>query len=606
MAQVKPCWGLLLAIGFLDLLTIPLALLLPLPLKMAVDALTGSPAGLKFKGHWITHIGQNLGDVGHPQFIGRQLMLAVGMMLIVGVLQHVIGFANWLLRTYTGERIVLDFRSRLFFHVQRLSLSYHDQAGAADLTYRIQYDAPAIRDMALNGLLPLINSSLTLAGMLYVTACIDRSIALVGLVACPVLLLASRNYSRRMREEWSDVKDRDSLAMSVVQEVLGALRVVKTFGQERREHGRFMEHSGRYVSGQLRLATLQGSFYVLVGVTLAVCSAVALLLGARHVDRGLLTVGSLLLVMTYLAKIYEPLATISGKFVDIQSGIVSLGRAFLVLDQRPELTERSRARAARQVRGAVVFRNVRFQYGVKPVLRGVTFDVSPGTQVGICGESGAGKSTLLGLLTRLYDPLEGRIELDGVDLRDYQIGSLREQFAIVLQEPVLFSTTIAENIAYARPGATREQVIAAAKAARAHDFISALPDGYDTEVGQRGAMLSGGERQRISLARAFLKDAPVLVMDEPTSALDMRTERAVVEATRELMKGRTTFVVAHRLSTLESCDVVFRMENGKLTEVEERHRPDLIQSTSTQLRWPHIARADEPLVSTAARFGNGD
>jgi ATP-binding cassette, subfamily B, bacterial len=423
---------------------------------------------------------------------------------------------------------------------------------------------------------------------------------LVALIARPVLFIASRKYSRRMRDEWREVKERDSLAMSVVQEVLGALRVVKTFGQERREHDRFMEQSGRYVSGQLRLSMLQGSFYVLVGITLAGCSAVALLLGARHVDKGVLTIGSLLLVMTYVAKLYEPLATISSKFVDIQAGVVSLGRAFSVLDESSEVAERPRARAARHIKGAVTFHDVCFRYGVKPVLRRVTFSVPPGTQVGICGASGAGKSTLLSLLTRLYDPQDGRIELDGVDLRDYQIGSLREQFAIVLQEPVLFSTTIAENIAYARPGATREQVIAAAKAARAHDFILALPQGYDTEVGQRGAMLSGGERQRISLARAFLKDAPVLVMDEPTSALDMRTEAAVVEATRELMHGRTTFVVAHRLSTLESCDVVFRLENGRLTEAEERFKPDVIRN-------PSRLSAAEPLLAWVAASGaNGD
>jgi ATP-binding cassette, subfamily B, bacterial len=588
--QAKPCRALLLGIVFLDLLTIPLALLLPLPLKLAVDSLTGSPATLEFWHRWLPSA---------PQRVGTQLKLAVSMMLIVGVLQHVVGFANWLLRTYTGERLVLDFRSRLFFHVQRLSLAYHDQAGAADLTYRLQHDAPAIRDLALNGFLPLINSSLTLAGMLYVTACIDRSIALVALIACPVLYIASRKYSRRMRDEWRDVKDRDSLAMSVVQEVLGALRVVKTFGQEGREHDRFMEHSSRYVSGQLRLATLQGSFYVLVGITLAFCSAAALLLGAKHVDKGLLTVGSLLLVMTYVAKLYEPLGTISSKFVDLQAGLVSLGRAFSVLDESPEPVERSRARAASHVEGAIAFHNVSFRYGLKPALRGVNFSVNPGTQVGICGASGAGKSTLLSLLTRLYDPFEGSIKLDGVDLRDFQIASLRDQFAIVLQEPVLFSTTIAENIAYARPGATRDEVIAAATAARAHDFIMALPQGYDTEVGQRGAMLSGGERQRISLARAFLKDAPVLVMDEPTSALDTRTEAAVVEATRELMRGRTTFVVAHRLSTLESCDVVFRMENGALTQVEERFKPDIVSNATRQ-------NAAEPKAWVAAGAGSGD
>jgi len=316
---------------------------------------------------------------------------------------------------------------------------------------------------------------------------------------------------------------------------------------------------------------LQSSFYVLVGMTVAVASAAALFLGARHVRAGALSIGSLLLLMSYVAKLYEPLSTLSGKLVESQSAMVSLGRAFALLDEVPDVVERPNAKPARDIRGAVAFKDVSFQYDEsRRVLDGISFAIKPGTHVGITGASGAGKSTVLSLLTRFYDPFEGSILLDGIDLRNYKINSIREQFAIVLQEPVLFSTTIAENIAYAKPGAGLAEIMRAAKAARAHDFITDLPEAYDTKVGQRGATLSGGERQRISLARAFLKDAPILIMDEPTSALDSYTEAEVVQATEALMRGRTTFVIAHRTSTLDYCDVVFHLESGKLKLVIDR------------------------------------
>jgi ATP-binding cassette subfamily B protein len=557
--QVSPYHRLLTTIWLLDLLTIPLALLLPLPIKLAIDSLTGTALDSPLWKRFLAMM-----PAGHA----GPILAAAVLMLAVAVAQHVVGFVNWLLRTYTGEKLVLGFRSQLFAHVQRLSLSYHDLRGASETTYRIQVDAVAARDTVLNGVLPLVNAALMLIGMLYVTVRIDWQLATVALVAAPCLLLLTSNFSSRLRDEWTDVRDRDSMAMSVVQEVLNSVRVVKAFGAEEREQQRFLRHSGSYVQGQMRLSRMQAGFYVLVGLTLAVSSAVTLLLGARHVRDGVLTVGSLLLVMSYVAKLYEPLGTLSNKWVELQSSIVSLKRSFSLLDIKPDVVERKRAKGLRRAKGALSFLAVNFHYDPnKPILHNVTFDIVPGMHVGIMGPSGAGKSTLLSLVTRLHDPVRGTILLDGIDLRDYQLAALREQFAIVLQDPVLFSTTIAENIAYARPEASRADIVKAAKAARAHDFIMRLPNGYDTEVGLRGATLSGGERQRISLARAFLKDAPVLIMDEPTSSLDVQTESEIVQATEALMRGRTTFVVAHRASTLEHCDVQFWLEHGTLTLV---------------------------------------
>ncbi len=568
--QMRPYWGLVSCIVLLDIISIPLALLLPLPLKIAVDTLTGSKSSVGLCA-WFLPDAWLRWDM-------TPLVFAAVLLLAVYLVQHGVGFGNWLLRTYTGEKLVLSFRSQLFAHVQRLSLSFHDRKGTSDPAYRIQYDAPALRDLLMNGILPLVNAVLTLAGMIYITVRMDWQIAAISLAVAPILFRLSHKYSERLRAEWDEARERDSLAMSVIQETLGSVRVVRAFGQEDREHGRFLEHSGKYVRGQMRLSMLQSSFYVLVGMTVAVASAGALFLGARHVRTGMLSVGSLLLLMSYVAKLYEPLGTVSGKLVESQSAMVSLGRAFALLNEAPDVIELPDARTARDIRGAVSFRNVSFQYNAgqfdetRRVLNGISFDIASGTHIGITGASGAGKSTILGLLARFYDPVQGAILLDGVDLREYKIHSLRDQFAIVLQEPVLFSTTIAENIAYARPGATLDEIMRAAEAARAHEFITDLPEGYDTKVGQRGATLSGGERQRISLARAFLKNAPILIMDEPTSALDSFTEAEVVEATRDLMDGRTTFVIAHRTSTLDHCHVVFYLEAGQLKVAADRRQ----------------------------------
>jgi ATP-binding cassette subfamily B protein len=474
----------------------------------------------------------------------------------------------WLVQTWAGERMVLDFRSQLFQHVQRLSLAFHDRRGSGDPTYRIQNDAPALSQIAIRAILPSITALLTLAGMLYITARLDFQLAMLAVFITPCLFLVTRKYSSRVHNEWSEVRDRDSSAMSVINETLGALRVVKAFGQENREYRRFRRHSGKYVRGQMHLALLQSSFYALVGLTIVCASAVGLYLGVRHVQAGLLTIGDLLLVMAYLGKLYEPLSMLSGKVVEIQASLVSVGRAFALLDEVPDVEEKPDARPLARAAGAVEFRNIAFGYSEQhSILRNVSLKVEPGAHIGILGRTGSGKTTLISLLTRLYDPNGGSILLDGIDLRDYKLADLRDQFSIVLQEPVLFSTTIAENIAYTCPQASRDELIAAAKAARAHDFIMRLPDGYDTQVGARGMSLSGGERQRISLARAFLKDAPILILDEPTSSVDMATEAGIVEATESLMRGRTTFVITHRPSMLQNCDMQVELIDGQLVPV---------------------------------------
>jgi len=543
----------------LGLLASPLALLNPVPLKIVVDSVLG--------GHPLPAFLQPLLPEAATRSPAAILLIAIGLLVVVAVLSQLQGLATTLLRSYVGERLVLDFRSRLVEQAHRLSMSYHDSRGTADSLYRIHHDAPAIQSIMVDGVLSLVSAAVTLAMMIAVTARLDGQLALVALAVSPPLFLLSRAYRPRMRRQSRHVKNLESSALAIAQETLGALRVVKAFGQEARETDRFLRRAAEGMVARIRLALLEGRFGLLIGLTTALGMAAVLLIGAGHVRSGTLTLGELLMVMAYLGQLYEPLKTISRRAAGLQSYLASAERAFALLDERPDVLERPHARPLARAAGAVAFRHVSFAYDAdRPVLDAVSFEVPPGARVGIVGTTGVGKTTLVSLLTRFYDPTHGAILLDGVDVRDYRLADLRRQFAIVLQEPVLFSTSIAENIAYGRPGASDLEIARAARAAGAHDFIVRLPRGYTTPVGERGMQLSGGERQRVALARAFLKDAPLLILDEPTSSVDVKTEAAILQAMERLMHGRTAFLITHRTSTLAACEVRLRLERGRLVE----------------------------------------
>ena len=560
VAFARPCWPQLGACTGISLLAVPLSLLTPLPLRVAVDqVLGGKPLPESWQallpGAWLpsTH---------------TLLLLAAALGVTAALLLHLQGLLAWVMQTAVGERLALDFRARVFQQAQRLSLAYHDAAGTSDSTFRIQYDAAAVQHVVVNGAIPLVTSAATLAGMIWVTAAMDWQLALVALGVTPVLYGLTLVFGGRLRTLWSEIKGSESGSMAVVQEALSSVRVVKAFGAEGREDVRFVDRSRHVLRQQMGLALLQGKYDLMVGLTLAIGAALSLVIGVRHVQSGILTLGQLLMVMTYLTMLYEPLSTLSKKIADLQSGLAGAERAFSLLDAPPEVAERADALPLPRAIGRLDFDHLDFAYGDgRTVLSDVCLTVPAGAKVGIQGRTGAGKSTLVSLMMRLYDPVAGRIRLDGVDLRDYRLADLRRQFALVLQEPILFSTTIAENIAYGRPGATQADIAAAAQQANAHDFIEALPDGYATQVGERGMLLSGGERQRIALARAFLRDAPILILDEPTSAVDVATEASIVAAIERLTAGRTTFIVAHRLSTLESCDLRLLVDGGRVSLV---------------------------------------
>jgi len=559
LQQARPYWVHVVGIFLLGLLATPLGLLTPLPLKIAIDSAIGT--------HPLPRFLNRVLPASATRSTAALLAIAVVLLLGIAALENLFALANSFLRTWTAEKLLLDFRARLFSHLQRLSLGYHDVKGTTDSVYRIQYDTASMQYLTIDGLGPFVTSVVTLLAMFYVTFRIDPQLALVAMVISPVLFMLSMAYRPRFRKRSKEVKQLESSAMGVLQEVLSAVRVVKAFGREKHEEDRYVHKSQAGMWARVRLDLLGGSYSLLVGLTTALGTACVLWIGVYHVRAGTLTLGSLLLVVSYLGQLYAPLKTIGRKATSLQTHWVGLERAFSVLDQLPDVPERPNARPLVRASGAVAFQHACFAYEEDhQVLQDICFEVPCGARVGISGRTGAGKTTLLTLLTRFYDPTSGQILLDGVDLREYRLADLRSQFAIVLQEPVLFSTSITENIAYARPGATEEEIVQAAKMADAHDFILALPNGYQTLVGERGIRLSGGERQRISLARAFLKDAPVLLLDEPTSSVDMKTEAAILKATERLMRGRTTFMIAHRMSTLENCDVMLELEHGRLVQ----------------------------------------
>jgi ATP-binding cassette subfamily B protein len=556
--QARPYWPHISAILALRMFGVPLALLTPLPLAIAVDSVVGSGPVPGF-----------ISPIVPDSWLDSKLSLlafAAGFQVILVLLTQIQELGSYTLRAIAGQGLAKEFRSKLFAHLQRLSLRYHDNQGMAESVYRVQMDAPAIRDVAINSVIPTLGSAVTLVAMVFVIARIDWQLALVALAVSPVLFALARFYNSRMRPRYREARRVEGFSIRVVQEALAAFRVVKAFGREKGEQDRFEDQADLAVEKRVWLGVAEGIFGLLVNMTIAVGVALVLYVGMRNVLNGQLSLGELLVVLAYITQLYEPLRTISRQTASLQSSLVSAERAFEVVDEIPDVADHPNPRRLETARGEVEFRNVSFSYDRgSAVLDDVSFKVKPGTRVGVSGRTGAGKTTIASLLPRFYDPNDGVVMIDGVDIREYALADLRDQFAIVLQDPVLFSTTISENIAYGRPEAPEQEVEDAARSANVYDFIASLPDGFDTLVGERGMKLSGGERQRIALARAFLKDAPILILDEPTSSVDIETEAGIMETMERLMAGRTTFMIAHRLSTLEYCNARMEIEGGVVT-----------------------------------------
>jgi ATP-binding cassette subfamily B protein len=515
---------------------------------------------------------------GHSMVFSDIVLVAAGMVILIALLENLYNIITSVAGTYTSEKLVLRFRTLLFEHVQRLSLSYHDANGSADALYRIQYDIVKFKTFILDNFVSLFQSVVTLLIMLGVLFYINWPFALIAICTMLPLLVLTPLSQRLLKKEWRQIREKESQALSVIHEALSMLRVVKAFGRETHETNRFSQKGNTALRAQVKATTKNSIYTLAVGMIIACGTSFFIYYGANEVRNGHMTLGELTLVIAYLSQVLGPLYSISKHFNALQASWVSIERVFDLLDHKPEVKELPDARACERTRGAFTFESVSFTYPTgKPILENISFEAKPGDRVGIKGTTGSGKSTLIQLLFRFYDPQAGTIRMDGMDIRTYRLEDYRKQFSLVMQEPVLFSATIEENILYGRPGATHEEVVEAARAANAHEFIMRKPEGYQTKVGERGMQLSGGERQRIAIARAFIKNAPVLILDEPTSSVDIKTEGLIMEAMNRLMEGKTTFLITHRMEPLEVCNVVLHMENGIIqTSHYKRKMPESI------------------------------
>jgi ATP-binding cassette, subfamily B, bacterial len=567
----------MMGIIVLNLVSIPLVLLNPVPLKIVVDNAIGDDP--------IPDLLKNLLPAAFDYTFNGVLLVAVAMVILISLLKNLQGLFLWILQSYAGEKLVLSFRNSIFGHIQKMSLTYHDRVGISDSIYRIQYDASAIRDLVLNAFSPLITAIFTIFGMIYIMFGIQWEIALVAIFIVPFLFIITKYSSSRLKKSWHQVKSHESSAMSVIHETLSSLRVVKAFVKEDHHQNSFMNKSNLAVKEQIKVAFIGGGFDLLVGLLIALGTAIVLFIGARSVQQGNISVGDLVLVMAYLAQLFGPMTTISKQINFLQSSFAGLERALTLIEGKEDIEEDPNPLTIKRLQGNVIFNDVTFSYkNEQPVIENTLFHIRAGQKVGIVGPTGSGKSTILSLLARFYEPTSGHILVDGTDIRKYKLSDYRNQFGIVLQEPVLFSTTIAENIAYGKINATMDEIVDAAKAANAHKFISAFPDAYETQVGERGMQISGGERQRISLARAFLKNAPMLILDEPTSAVDANTESIIMEAIDRLMEGRTTFLVTHRLDTLSKCDMIIHLESGRVIDMVLNDHTSILNDKISSLR----------------------
>jgi ATP-binding cassette subfamily B protein/subfamily B ATP-binding cassette protein MsbA len=535
---------------------IALNVLRPWPLKLVIDNVLGHHPTPRF-------LTQILPGSVTPH--GLLLWAAIGTVAI-----FLLGTASTTFYNYfslrVGQRMVFELAADLFAHLQRLSLIFHSRRALGDTIQRVTSDSYCVSTLVTDALLPLLQAFVMLGVMFVVMWSLEPTLTLVALSVVPFLAVVIRYLAKPIKDRARESRDYEGKLTSVVEQTLSAVPAVQAFTRERIELQRFRHYADRTVVSYLR-STLAGIWFeIFSGIVTTIGTAAIIYLGADLALRGKLTAGTIIVFLSYLSSLYDPLDQITGTAQTIQGAAADADRVMEVLETEPEINDRPGAVEAR-IDGPIRYEHVSFGYeSGRKALDDVSLDAGPGDVVAIVGETGAGKTTLAHLLVRFYDPWEGRITIGGTDIRDFRHESLRRQIALVLQDPFIFPLTIAENIAYGRPDAGIEEIVSAAKAANAHDFIARLPDAYDTMVGERGATLSGGEKQRLSIARAFLKDAPVLILDEPTSALDARTESGLLEALDQLMEGRITFIIAHRLSTTRRATQIIVLHHGRVIE----------------------------------------
>ena len=554
---LRPFWRAAVATVVMTVVIAGLGLLAPWPLKILFDSVLGSHPLPSF-----------IEPVLGPFVDDRVTLLLVVVLGGLGltILANGLKVLSSYVETRLEQGMVLNFRSDLFEHAQRLSMAYHDNRRSGGLIFAINFQASNAAGLIMT-VLPLAQSALTLIGMFWITFKINSQLALLSLVVIPFLYYSVGYYMTHIQDRLRKVKAMEGQSLSIVHEAVSMIRVIAAFGREKFEHQKFRTQGEKAVNERVKVTIRQTGFSLFVNTTTATGTALVLGFGVYQILQGQMTGGDLLVVLTYVGSIYAPLEAISTTIGSLQNRFISLEIAFKLLDTEPEIKDAPDAVAIQESRGHIVFQNVDFSYkGREETLHDVSFEALPGQVVGIVGPTGAGKSTLVSLIPRFCDPQGGQVYLDETDVRKIKLASLRQQISIVLQDPLLFSGTIEDNIRYGRLDADNNEIIEAARAANAHDFIMRLPKKYKTRLGERGARLSGGERQRVSVARAFLKDAPVLILDEPTSSIDSKTEAVILDALERLMKGRTTIMIAHRLSTIRNPDFILVMDHGRIVQ----------------------------------------
>ncbi|PYI42559.1 MAG: ABC transporter ATP-binding protein [Verrucomicrobia bacterium] len=539
----------------LSLLGIALNLLKPWPFKIIVDDFLR--AGSAIRSDW-------------RMWVLLLCLAVIGIQLLWGIINWITNY----LFVKVGLQALLKLRTDLYSYLQSLSLKYHDARRSSDSSFRVAYDSQSIQTIYNKGFTNIFASIVTLIGTFVIMLRLDWQLTLVSLGIVPLVVGAIYLFAHRIRRESTSIQEHESAVLAQAQEGLSSIRMVHAFGREEFEVRQFQQQARQSLQANLRLTLTNVNSALVISTLMVVGTAVMYYIGTVHVLSGTLTLGSLLVFSAYLLMLYQPLESLTYTTWAMEGATAGAKRCFEVLDRQDDVVDSPGAVAISSAQGAIAFEAVNFGYAPdRCVLRNIDLQIDPNQIIGLVGGTGAGKSTLLSLVPRFYDPTTGSIRLDGCDIRQITKKSLRAQIAIVLQDTLLFSTTVRENIAYGRPDATEEEIIEAARRAQADEFIRQMPQGYGSLVGERGGHLSVGQRQRIGIARAFLKNAPILLLDEPTSALDPSTESAIMDTIKELMRGRTTLIATHRLATIHNLDQIIVLEHGRI--VEQGRGPEL-------------------------------